>query len=832
MRKASKNAAHRPRDGFGRSVAIKTTARDAITPRGARQAAAAMDSTETTPRLQRRQSSIDLLARSQRRSARPPSRLRRTVRRLASLRRLRSKDAVEAHVNLRMDQDARWTVKEYLLGHVVGQFVMLFVIAVILVWAGTLAWIAACTYLTPRRRAKTPDYNTSVIQALWFSWGVFFDPGTQTGIVADEYVAVKVVAVAFSVVGFLFNLVLLGLIVERVKIFLDRMVETYGKIVCTKHILVLGWTDRTLFLLGELAEMAQGNAAQKRTTIVVLGDLSPAEQRAEIRQAFPSWRAAFPAVDVVCRQGRAYEVEDLARVSAQAADTLVILGASRIPRDADAQTISTVLALRALPAAPKSKLIAEFRLSQSTHVFDRVGGDRKLVPILAATVVDAALVRCALVPPVGAVALDLLSFEGQNIEMIRADRAGCGGRTFEDVRRHFRTAVVLGLASKEKKSVVLAPPDDRLVVDDDLVVCIAEDQTALSDISERATPRVTPQDVLRRAAGLTGRRRLETIPVDVPRVDVALVGWNDRVVPLLRELDRHVASGSVVHVLSERRLDERERSLKEEGLTLKGESVFREDDIGLRNVTLDHVVGFATDVSQLRRLPLATLEAAIVMADIDQNAVQSTSGAELQLADSETITSTLLLRDMHERCRAKGKAESPLVIVPQFLDVLTTRVFKRHPGLLEEESDANAMVGEDSSDDDAAAPGSAFGVGRTLCVHRNFLETAALTSSALSIYGAMALRALLGLDEALGRRAVGPPRLRVVRCDACLERPSIRPRAFDDLNDAVRRKYGALMVGCCVEINPCVGCSGIASRRRVDGVEDDATIQHERAVKF
>ena len=123
-------------------------------------------------------------------------------------------------------------------------------------------------------------------------------------------------------------------------------------------------------------------------------------------------------------------------------------------------------------------------------------------------------------------------------------------------------------------------------------------------------------------------------------------------------------------------------------------------------------------------------------------------------------------------------------------------------------------------------------MGRTLCVHRNFLETAALTSSALSIYGAMALRALLGLDEALGRRAVGPPRLRVVRCDACLERPSIRPRAFDDLNDAVRRKYGALMVGCCVEINPCVGCSGIASRRRVDGVEDDATIQRERAVKF
>ena len=37
----------------------------------------------------------------------------------------------------------------------------------------------------------------------------------------------------------------------------------------------------------------------------------------------------------------------------------------------------------------------------------------------------------------------------------------------------------------------------------------------------------------------------------------------------------------------------------------------------------------------------------------------------------------------------------------------------------------------------------------------------------------------------------------------------------------------------CVEINQCVGCIATpSSRRRVDGVEGDAMIQHERAVKF
>ena len=40
------------------------------------------------------------------------------------------------------------------------------------------------------------------------------------------------------------------------------------------------------------------------------------------------------------------------------------------------------------------------------------------------------------------------------------------------------------------------------------------------------------------------------------------------------------------------------------------------------------------------------------------------------------------------------------------------------------------------------------------------------------------------------------------------------------------------MVTFCAEINQCVGCAAPSSRRRVDGVEDDAAIQHERAAKF
>ena len=42
----------------------------------------------------------------------------------------------------------------------------------------------------------------------------------------------------------------------------------------------------------------------------------------------------------------------------------------------------------------------------------------------------------------------------------------------------------------------------------------------------------------------------------------------------------------------------------------------------------------------------------------------------------------------------------------------------------------------------------------------------------------------------------------------------------------------AMMVACYVTFNPSDAVWKSKSRRRVDGLEDDATIQHERAVKF
>ncbi len=105
---------------------------------------------------------------------------------------------------------------------------------------------------------------------------------------------------------------------------------------------------------------------------------------------------------------------------------------------------------------------------------------------------------------------------------------------------------------------------------------------------------------------------------------------------------------------------------------------------------------------------------------------------------------------------------------------------------------------------------------------------AALTTSTL---GLIALG--FGIVEITGN--AGWRKTGRVRADCWLAATPDTAFAFVSAPDAgVRREASSWFehhVVRCVEINQCVGCATPSSRRRIDGVEVDAKIQRERAVK-
>ena len=139
------------------------------------------------------------------------------------------------------------------------------------------------------------------------------------------------------------------------------------------------------------------------------------------------------------------------------------------------------------------------------------------------------------------------------------------------------------------------------------------------------------------------------------------------------------------------------------------------DGSGLRNVRVHHLEGYTTDILALQRLPIARAHVAFIVADVGSSSEKdgdSGGGSELQIADSDAMTSTILLRQLREELGVPTE----LQVVTQMSDVLTRRLVDQQPNLLD------AMC---AADDEAEVPG--VGGSSLLVFHRNYLETTALS---------------------------------------------------------------------------------------------------------
>ena len=368
------------------------------------------------------------------------------------------------------------TSRDFLLGTCCGTFVLMLSTATLVVI------IAACVlYLgdTLQDNSSMVDGSITYGHTLWEAYTYFIDPGTHTGLIMGENHAVDfVAAVITSLLGFGWVLVGFGIIVDRVGLILDGWRRQHAKLVVQGHTLILGWTDKTLFLLGELAQMMH-DGPKGGGTLVVLGELDVYEMRDEVRVVYRDFPERFPRVKLHFWQGKPHEVDDLERVSVARASHIIVLGNSRDHRTADSLVISTLCSLRCLPLdtpadnAPAvasrwgggtpsrgaaSEIILEISLPQNVLVAQRLGGGAART-VTAKTAIDELLAIATCTPSVGHPLIELMSFEGAQFEFVNAQRllggaAAHGGAacTVGALRRRLAKGILLGLVHQDPRS--------------------------------------------------------------------------------------------------------------------------------------------------------------------------------------------------------------------------------------------------------------------------------------------------------------------------------------------------------------------------------------------
>lgn len=139
------------------------------------------------------------------------------------LQRQATRTIINSHAQRHSGKKARHSVTSWLVSTWSGNFAFLLGCSGCCLLGFALFWMAV-----PECDGCGTD--ASFAQAMWFAWCIFFDPGTQTGLAADGTVSHwhRLIAAIFSIGGFVFNLFLLGVVVDKIRSSLNTF-ETHNK---------------------------------------------------------------------------------------------------------------------------------------------------------------------------------------------------------------------------------------------------------------------------------------------------------------------------------------------------------------------------------------------------------------------------------------------------------------------------------------------------------------------------------------------------------------------------------------------------------------------------
>ena len=437
----------------------------------------------------------------------------------------------------------------------------------------------------------------SLAHDVWWAFLHLTDPGYLGD---DNGTVRRVVATGLTIAGLV---VFVGLLVAVMTQWLQQRLAAFERGVTRvpfrDHVLVLGWTNRTVPLVSEL--MASGprvkalleERGERGLRVVVLDDEVDPEMNLALREGLGD---RFDGRRVLLRYGSPLRHEHLERAALPDAAAVIlpaVAAADAAQVSSDAQVIKTLMAAAATIDEPADApfVVAElFDPGKADLARDAWPGP---IEVLAAETFLAQLIaQNVRHTGLSHVYRDLLTHStGNELYAPRAEEvAGC---TFDEIRRRFNEGIVLGWATAdvERCTAHLCPAPTERVPGEARLIMLARSLEACR-ASATARPNA-PVDT--------------TQPASANRVDaphrVLILGWSRKVPSIIAELDRFEGRGCEVEVVSIQPTDHRDRAMRRNRATLdhtvvrqvEAEFTSRPDLVDLEPHTFDDVVIVASD---------------------------------------------------------------------------------------------------------------------------------------------------------------------------------------------------------------------------------------------
>lgn len=442
----------------------------------------------------------------------------------------------------------------------------------------------------------TGDFK-GVHGAIWWAFLRLTDPGYLGD---DQGLFLRVVSVTLMILGYiLFWGALVAIMTQWLYRTLRGLERGSTPITQKGHVLILGWTNRTLDIVKELLSSSErltgsmGDIDVEDLRIVILAQEVTGELAQDLREGLgPLWDEKR----VLLRSGDALRIEHLQRVDYMHAGVIIIPGTDFLidgQDNIDARNIKSLLC------------ISEFGSNQSEDGFPLVISeirDARKIPIALSAykgevelissdqVVSRLLVQSMRHQGLLGVAAEIINQDEGN-EFFLREFPELTGKRLQDLSGAFPKAIVCGVLrpGDEGRIPILNPPDGFRIEKGDILIILAgkSSETDLSPgFDEEPVKKGAPVPISR----------------DAQDTRVLIMGWNHNVPALINEFDNYQNEHFSVDVFSRIPVTEREDFISQ-------------FDMSWQNVTLRHLQGDCTVISELEQVSPASYDNVVLISD-------------------------------------------------------------------------------------------------------------------------------------------------------------------------------------------------------------------------
>jgi hypothetical protein len=363
------------------------------------------------------------------------------------------------------------------------------------------------------------DSEVGFLEALWLAMTRSLDPGTFSG---DEGLKFRMLMLLITMTGIFVVSFIIGLISNSIDRRLETLREGTSPVVEADHTLILGYSYKVGPIIRELVE---ANRSRKGAAVVILS----AEDPRTVFDTALTGLSDLHGTRVVVRRGEPSRIDDLQRMNAAQARSIIVLADEA--DQTDSRVVKVVLALARIGISPdRTPTVAEVSdPSVAESLADILGPSLLTVdPLGTVARITARVLRTS---GLGAVYQDLLDFGGDEV-YTTAIPDSLIGRTFGDLLQSSSMSSVIGLL--RGSDVYLPPALDMVTTAGDLAVAISADDSSLTlDLIPAVSTDTLPEP---NSGALEPERML-------------VVGWSRLGHFLAEDNERHVAPGSHLHIV-------------------------------------------------------------------------------------------------------------------------------------------------------------------------------------------------------------------------------------------------------------------------------------------